>query len=721
MIYYTDMEKFLKNTIIGGLFILPFLPLFVANSLYFPFIAGKGFALRIIVEIIFSAWLVLALLDKQYRPKKSWLLLSVMAFTIIVFFADIFGVYPYKSFWSNLERMEGFFAIFHFLLYFIVIGSVFRVHNLWIKFWNTWLAGGVILSVYAFSQLAGRIPIHQGGVRVDGTFGNATYFAVYLLFNIFLALLLSVKNNNKSYKRGYYVFIIAELALLYFTATRGAILGLIGGALVMALYLSIFEREDKRVRKYAISALVGVFILVGGFLALKDTNFVRSNQTLARFASISLEETTTKSRFLIWGMAIEGFKERPILGWGQENFNYVFNKYYNPKLLGQEQWFDRTHNIVFDWLIAGGILGLLSYLSIFLSALYLLLRSHLPRTEKAVLLGLLSGYFFQNLFVFDNNISYLLFFSVLSYIYVETREGDGEIIARDFDASMVRYIALPVVGVLLLFALYVVNVKPIIAGQTLIKALSATDVNVIKENFGKVFAYGTFVTPEGREQLVQMTKNINKATNVTTEVKNHFLNFSKDELDKELLFRPTDARYLVFAGSLLHEFGQYEPAVTYFERALQASPKKQPIMFGLASSYLELDDTETALSYFKQAYDLDPSFAQPRNLYLLGLVYNKNFDEADALIEKHGTDIIDQRIAAAYFQTGATQKGLQLMLSLVERSPNDADLYVSLAAMYSEAGRDAEAIKALQKAIELNPGFKEQGEFYIEQIRTGQI
>jgi hypothetical protein len=52
-------------------------------------------------------------------------------------------------------------------------------------------------------------------------------------------------------------------------------------------------------------------------------------------------------------MALKGIAERPVLGWGQENFNYVFNKYYNPQMFGQEEWFDRTHNVVLDWLIAG--------------------------------------------------------------------------------------------------------------------------------------------------------------------------------------------------------------------------------------------------------------------------------------------------------------------------------------------------------------------------------
>jgi O-antigen ligase len=63
-------------------------------------------------------------------------------------------------------------------------------------------------------------------------------------------------------------------------------------------------------------------------------------------------------------MVYQGFKEKPVFGWGQENFNYVFNKYYNPAMFDQEQWFDRAHNEFLDWLIAGGLPAFFLYISL---------------------------------------------------------------------------------------------------------------------------------------------------------------------------------------------------------------------------------------------------------------------------------------------------------------------------------------------------------------------
>ena len=159
--------------------------------------------------------------------------------------------------------------------------------------------------------------------------------------------------------------ILVQFFILYHTATRGAILGLIGGMIVAFVLFIIFDEKGGILRKISLYKLAVLLILIFGFFAVKNTDMIKSSPVLSRIASISINEATS-ARFPVWNMALKGFKEKPILGWGQENFNYVFNKNYEPKMYNQEQWFDRAHNIFLDWLVAGGFLGLLSYLSIFL-------------------------------------------------------------------------------------------------------------------------------------------------------------------------------------------------------------------------------------------------------------------------------------------------------------------------------------------------------------------
>ena len=163
---------------------MPFIPLIVDSSMYFPFITGKNFAFRILTEIIIGLWGALAIRDAKYRPKFSLISWCVAVFVAIIALADAFGVYPYKSFWSNYERMEGLVTLIHLLGLFFVTASVLKTEKSWSRFFHTSIFVSVILGIYGLFQLSGAITINQGGVRVDGTLGNATYLAVYKLFHI---------------------------------------------------------------------------------------------------------------------------------------------------------------------------------------------------------------------------------------------------------------------------------------------------------------------------------------------------------------------------------------------------------------------------------------------------------------------------------------------------------------------------------------------------------
>src|SRR3989344_566891 len=124
-----NINKFLQWFILGGLFLVLFLPLYVSDSMFFPFITGKNFAFRIIVELITGAWIILALRVPPYRPKKSLILYTLGAFVGVMAVADVLSENPFKSFWSNYERMEGFVGLMHVFAYFLVAGTVLARGN----------------------------------------------------------------------------------------------------------------------------------------------------------------------------------------------------------------------------------------------------------------------------------------------------------------------------------------------------------------------------------------------------------------------------------------------------------------------------------------------------------------------------------------------------------------------------------------------------------------
>ncbi|MEA2112794.1 MAG: O-antigen ligase family protein [Patescibacteria group bacterium] len=723
------LDKILRFISIGAVFLIPFIPLVVVSSLFFPYIVGKNILFRVLVELAFGAWAILALRDKKYRPRFSWILGSILIFVGVIFFADLLGENPLKSFWSNYERMEGWFTLLHSLGYFIVVISLLNSEKLWKRFLLTSVAVSVYTSFYGLSQLIES----GGGTRLHASFGNASYLAIYLVIHIFLvAFFWNRRRKWNDFVGWFYASIILlHTIILYNTATRGAILGFIGSILLISFLIAFFEKEKKGLRKISAGILVGTLILVGSFISLKDSSFVRDSSVLSRFADISFQETTTKSRFMIWNMAWEGVKEKPLLGWGQENFNYVFNENYDPKMYGQEEWFDRTHNVFLDWLIAGGFLGLLSYLALFGAVLlYLWSRkrgSNFSLIEKSLFTGLLAGYFVHNLFVFDNITSYILFFTILGFIHNQISSSDQQeenerkgFLSR-IDSENTLNIITIVIIILTLFSIHSFNTKFVLANRALLQAIAPHEEG-LSENlnyYKKALSYNSYANQEIREQLMQFVVKI-KGLDIDESLKKELFSLAVSEAGKEIERDPRNVRTEVFLGSLLSTYDDLDGGLLHLQKGLEISPEKQTIRFEIGSIYINKGQYGKAFEIFKETYELEPAYNKAKSAYVLSAIYAKKEDLIEETFGKSINDldiIFDMNFVSAYNKSGEKLKAIEILKKIVEENPKEVQYRVSLAAAYFENGQNSKSIIELEKAIELDPNFKGQGEKFIEEVR----
>ncbi|OHA91908.1 MAG: hypothetical protein A3J09_00140 [Candidatus Zambryskibacteria bacterium RIFCSPLOWO2_02_FULL_51_21] len=647
-------KQMLRGVIFAGLFLIPFVPFLVSSSLFFPFITTKAFAWRAIVEVIFAAWVVLALWDKQYRPKRSIILYAVLAFLAVIGLADLLGVDRAASFWSNFERMEGYISLLHLGAFFLVISSIFEEKH-WTRWWNTSLAASAIMAGYALLQVWGVLQPSQDLARVDGTFGNAIYLAVYMLIHIFVALLLMAREwRNKNMRWTYSLLIIFQIIIIYYTATRGAILGLLGGLLVMAVINSM-NKEDRSIRKASIAVIVGLAVLVGGFFMVKDSAFVAKSPVLSRFSTLTLADIKTQGRYFVWPIALEGFKERPILGWGQENFSYVFQEHYKPEMFILEPWFDRAHNIFLDWAVVGGLLGLLAYLLLYAAYLRVVWRggNRFSFAEKSILTGLISAYFFHNFFVFDHLTSYVLFFSLLAYLH---SHATGELLwIKDVSETRIKSLAVPAAAVLLVLALYFVNAKPLMGNVYTIEALKAVQLKnppAAATYFEKAYQASLLGRPEVVEHMSSNVPSI-LGSNISAEEKNSFYSFAKAAVEGQAKKFSNSARTELIAGSFFSGLGLLDDAKPYFERAKELSPGKQLSYFELGAIAINQGRSVEALELFKQAYEMAPGYNEAKIIYLAGAIY-----AGDRALERELMSgmperlvVFDDRIVSAYYAT----------------------------------------------------------------------
>lgn len=746
---YGMIKDALRWVALGGVFVMPvIIPFIVSASMFFPYITGKNFTFRIIVEIIFAAWVLLALLDARYRPRFSWVLAAFALFVVVVGLADVTGANFFKSFWSNFERMEGYLAILHLFVYFLVASTVLNTEKIWNAFWYTTLGTSALVALLGLKQVWSALSAGQYLPRIDATFGNPIYLAVYALFHVFIALIMILRWRGTVWHQVMLgLLAVVHVAVLILTQTRGTALGLLAGITLAAILVALFERNRKVLRYTALGALGAVVVLVGAVFVIKDQSWAPQTPLVGRFTQYDFTGGTIRARFMNWGMAWEGVQERPLLGWGQDNYEYVFSKYYNPDMYAEEPWFDRTHNLIFDWLIAAGFLGLIAYLLIPTALMAHLWaadpeekatlrrmltfrgikrlfthRDHaFSPTERALWTGLLAAYFVHNLVVFDNILSYIFYASVLAYLHWRLTEHD-EPLWKDVSVSRdtVTSVAMPVTLVVLVAVIWYVNVVGINTSRTLLTALMPqrnTPEQVI-DLYEKALAYNQLGRQEVREQLAQAAANMVRNPDVSPETKQRMVDLAVSEIEREVERNPESARLRLFLGTLYSNVGQLPQAVVAFEKAVELTPTKQNALFQLGQAYLASGDNEKALDVFKRAYELQPEYEDARKLYALVLVRTGNDKEAvDLLTEKYGTAAIDdERLIGAWADAKRYDIVIQILEKRLETSPDDVQTRVSLAAAYNDSGNTAQALVTLDQLVADFPEYTDQVEEFKRQV-----
>ncbi len=748
---YTD---YLRWGTIAAVFLVLLVPFIIAvgtyfPNLFFPFITGKNFVFRILVEAALFCYVLLALREPKYRPRASLIMWCTVLFVGWMAIATITAVDPIKSFWSNFERMEGYVGLLHLFVWFIISGAILTTEDLWERFFNTSAGLAAVQGVWALLQVTGYVAISsQSGARADTTFGNAAYLAVYFLLNFFITLWLFVRQKEKT--AGTQVFYGLALVLqfmgLYFTETRGALLGLLGGLVITALYLAIFGRgrEYRVVRRVSIGGLVALVVLAAGFFALRDSTLVHKSSTLARVASISLSDRTTISRFQIWGMALKGFEEKPLLGWGQENFSYVFNKYYNPNMYDQEAWFDRAHDQFLDWLIAGGAPAFVLYVALYALAVFALWRSSMSKAEKAVLIGLFAGYIFNNLFVFDNLVSAMYFFALLAFTHgLSRKELPSRVWLSKPLGQHTMAIVAPIVFLVVAIGGFALNAPGLARASTLIDALQ-TQVATLSSS-GQIVAgqrppqqnLASYVSAlkgvawpgnplgyqEVVEQLLQFASNQAASSSVDPSVKFNIFTTSSGAVTTLMQQRKDDARLELFAATLLGAFGQTSDALTHLQAALKDSPGKQQILIQIGGVELGAGNTQAAVTAFKQAFEEAPAYETARIYYAASLYAAGQNAEGDQLLQEgFGSTVVDNdQLLSAYMSLKLYSRAIAIWQLRVQKSPQDAQTYLGLASTYFQLGDKTDTIATLKKIEQIQPAAAGQMETLIKQIEDGTL
>ncbi len=724
------MDTQLSHKLTRGLvYALTFLPLLVYTGFVFPYVFTKVifFEAAGLCLLVLLARIILK--GKFFWPRKHYLLYGWLAFVAVMFLAALGGRNFYRSFWSNFERMEGLIVYLFLAIYFLAVSVALRKSENWRLFFRLNIFVGLAASVYGFLQKLfpdGLYLLPTAGSRLESAFGNAAFLASYLLFIIYLCLILFWRDKNKSWRIFYCSAFVVNLLALFLTETRGAFLGLFFG-LIVWLVVMLLRPEGKKKAWLGAALVLMVLLPTLSFLA-RNNVYLNKIPVFERLSHISWEDSSVRSRLFTWRSAWQSFKERPLLGYGPENQKYGFNKYFNPDIY--EQWFDRAHNIVFDLLTAGGILALAVYLGIFVVAAAWLYRiSRKDFVLAAILFSLLAAYFFQNLFVFDTIMSFILFLSILAYIGYLRFQGEGSEERRLKFRG--RGLVFSVAAIAAALAFFIVILTPAQASYYAAQGekLFPRDKDSAYENYERSLAINTY----GQSKIAiglaeQLYAYLNSGEEIDRPAAVKFFGLARENLKKALVREPDDAQLILISALVEQSYAdidnQYlDEAISLVADNIALSPNRPEMYTSLAQSYLLKGGWERALEYLWQAQEISPQ----RSRYLkMAAIYSAGGGDAAGLsviYESYRRDFPEIRpaelkqMANYFFQAGFYTEAIPITELIVEAEPADPNNYISLAVVYSRAGETEKAREAIKKILDINPAYGPQVEEFLRTLK----
>ncbi|MBI2676582.1 MAG: O-antigen ligase family protein [Candidatus Yanofskybacteria bacterium] len=643
----------------------------------------------------------------------------------------------------GLERMGGLWTFWHYFLFYIILTSVLTKKEHWRNLLNTTIFAGILSAFYGFFQKTDiEFFLGSGGrARIFGTIGNAALFAGTQLLAVFLSLTLFFQPQNTKNQKLFYLFAFAITSVAtLMTAVRGSVLAYAVGITVFAFLWGRYKKS--RFGRLAFNYLVGLAVLFIVFsLLFGNAKFIENSRYLSRITDLSLKSQTTETRFWAWEAGLKGWVENPktiFLGWGPENFNIPFSKYFNPKFFvgpGSETLFDRAHNMFVEILATMGLVGLLSYLGIF-AAVFAYLRRWLKNSELAIygigFMPLVIAYIIHNSFIFDTSANFIIFFTIMGFISWlvpgDTNKAGGAIIKNK---AFINILAAFLI-IFIPWLIYETNILPTKANYATTRAIVkgwAGDVNGSIQKYKEALTYDVPGKYEYRHRLAQYLVGPGGPSVKEGNIWRAY-EFTIAEVDKNIAENKIDYLPYLYGSRLNIMLGKDDPkssyndiALAYSMKALELSPTFVRTYYELAQAYLNKKDYPNAIKYFQRAVELNPDVGVSHAYLGAAKIESGDLSGAEDLEKALNSknfytprEVDFQRLINAYLKTSNFERLAWIYEQMIKINPKEPQNYASLATAYANLGRIDEAVIMARKAVEVDPSFEPDARIFLKSL-----
>jgi len=171
------------------------------------------------------------------------------------------------------------------------------------------------------------------------------------------------------------------------------------------------------------------------------------------------------------------------------------------------------------------------------------------------------------------------------------------------------------------------------------------------------------------------------------------------------------SRILTSLGGMLQQYAQQLPAAEMFYRAVALDPRNTAAMMGLCIVYEKNSQYQSAVDLLRKIATLDPAYSEARlrlalNLKRLGQTGEARkglIDLAESKETGWVTVLAAQELARLYSEQGSPAGAQKVLEAALQRFPNDARLYVELAAVLDRKGEMRGAQAVMDKVLALKP------------------
>ncbi len=346
---------------VAWLLIALLIPLAVNLWAQQPFEPSKAALLRTLVWAMAGLWLVGGLLERRnlwrevttqplFRPATAVVLVQALATSL--------SVQPALSLWGSYERGLGWSTLLSYYLLFLLVAAYLRTPAQVDRLVQAMVATVVPLIALGVAQALGWAPVplyNDARSPVYATLGRANFLGAYLALILPLTLAQGCAARGRVGRLAVGVLLAGEIVLIGLTRARAAWLA---AGVAMALFglAWLWPRLRARGRIWQATAVSAGLVGLGGGL------------TLALW--VGRAGGSTAARLTIWRALLSLLARRPLLGYGPDSLELVFPAVYPPQLVyyqGRGILVDRAHNLLLDWAMMSGVIGLLAQSALFVA------------------------------------------------------------------------------------------------------------------------------------------------------------------------------------------------------------------------------------------------------------------------------------------------------------------------------------------------------------------